>query len=182
MRICVFCSANNNIDRAFFEQARLLGQWIGAQGHTLVYGGCDLGLMECVARAAFEAGGQVIGVIPIRLEQGGHVSQYIHTNIYCETLAERKQLMLDHCDVAVALPGGIGTLDEVFSMAAEGTLSYHDKRVVVYNINGFWNGLRALLDQLEERGLMRGDYRRLITFADTLEEVVVELTATADRP
>ena len=60
MRICVFCSANSNIDRAFFEQAHLLGQWIGSQGHTLVYGGCDLGLMECVARATFEAGGQVM--------------------------------------------------------------------------------------------------------------------------
>ena len=67
-------------------------------------------------------------------------------------------------------------------MAAEGTLGYHGKRVVVYNMGGFWNGLRALLDQLEERGLMRGDYRRLITFADTWEEVVTALEATAAHP
>ncbi|MBO4850653.1 MAG: TIGR00730 family Rossman fold protein [Prevotella sp.] len=182
MRICVFCSANETIDPSFFELTRQLGRWIGENGHTLVYGGCDLGLMECVAQAVSEADGQVTGVIPIRLERGGHVSDYVHNRILCETLSERKDLMLTYSDVAVALPGGLGTLDEVFSMAAEGTLGYHGKRVVVYNMGGFWNGLRALLDQLEERGLMRGDYRRLITFADTWEEVVTALEATAAHP
>ena len=172
MRISVFCSANSDIDPRFFDLARELGQWMGRNGHELVYGGCDLGLMECVAEAVKENGGQVLGVIPSRLEQGGHTSQHIDVRILCETLGERKQLMLDNSDVAVALPGGLGTLDEVFSMVAEGTLSYHDKRVVVYNMHGFWDDLQTLLDHLQERGLMRGDYHRLITFATTLDEVV----------
>ena len=172
MRISVFCSANDNIDPRFFTLARELGQWIGHNGHVLVYGGCDMGLMECVAEAVKQNGGQVIGVIPSRLEQGGHTSQHIDVRILCETLGQRKELMLEHSDVAVALPGGLGTLDEVFSMAAEGTLAYHDKRVVMYNMFGFWDDLQTLLDHMQQRGLMRGDYHRLITFATTLDEVV----------
>ncbi len=183
MRISVFCSANSGIDPRYFDLARELGQWMGRNGHLLVYGGCDLGLMECVAEAVKYGGGQAVGVIPSRLEQGGHTSQHIDVRILCETLGERKQLMLENSDVAVALPGGLGTLDEVFSMVAEGTLSYHDKRVVVYNMDGFWDDLQTLLDHLQERGLMRGDYHRLITFATTLDEVVAELgDASTKKP
>lgn len=172
MNISIFCSANNDIDPEFFTLTRELGRWIGSHGHTLVYGGCDMGLMECVAQAVSETGGRVIGVIPSRLERGGHTSSFIDVRILCETLGERKELMLEQSHVAVALPGGLGTLDEIFSMAAEGTLAYHDKRVVVYDMKGFWSDLKTLLDRLQERGLMRGDYNRHITFANTLEEVV----------
>ena len=172
MNICVFCSANEQIDPDFFAMTREMGEWMGKHGHALVYGGCDMGLMECAARAVSESGGHVIGVIPSRLEQGGHASRYMDECITCHSLGERKQLMLAHSDAIVALPGGIGTLDEIFSVASEGTLAYHDKRVIVYNMKGFWNGLQSLLDGLQQGGLMRGDYRRRICFADNLEEVV----------
>ena len=171
MRISVFCSANKDIDPVFFELTAALGRWMGQRGHTLVYGGCDMGLMECVARAVHEAGGEVVGVVPAILERGGHASRYIDRLILCETLDERKQLMLGHSDVAIALPGGIGTLDEVFSMAAQATLGYHAKRVVVYDMAHFWQPLEHLLDHLQQQGLMRGDYHRLITFVHTLSEL-----------
>lgn len=172
MNICVFCSANENIDPEFFTMTSQLGEWIGRHGHALVYGGCDMGLMECVAKAVRKSGGKVIGVIPSRLEQGGHASKYIDERITCDTLGERKQLMLENSDAIVALPGGIGTLDEIFSVASEGTLSYHDKRVIVYNMKGFWDGLQSLLDSLQKRGLMRGDYHHRICFANSLDELV----------
>ncbi len=172
MNICVFCSANENIDPEFFTMTSQLGEWIGRHGHALVYGGCDMGLMECVAKAVRKSGGKVIGVIPSRLEQGGHASKYIDERITCDTLGERKKLMLENSDAIVALPGGIGTLDEIFTVASEGTLSYHDKRVIVYNMKGFWNGLQSLLDSLQKRGLMRGDYHRRICFANSLDELV----------
>ncbi len=172
MRIAVFCSANDALDPDFFTMTRALGEWIGRGGHTLVYGGCDMGLMECVAQAVHESGGQVIGVIPARLEQGGHTSDCIDVRILCETLGERKQLMLAHSDVVLALPGGIGTLDEIFTVAAEGTLSYHDKRVIVYNMKGFWDGLESMLDGLQRQGVMRGDYHRRITFAHDADELL----------
>lgn len=172
MNICVFCSANENIDPEFFTMTSQLGEWIGRHGHALVYGGCDMGLMECVAKAVRKSGGKVIGVIPSRLEQGGHASKYIDERITCDTLGERKKLMLENSDAIVALPGGIGTLDEIFTVASEGTLSYHDKRVIVYNMKGFWNELQSLLDSLQKRGLMRGDYHRRICFANSLDELV----------
>ena len=172
MNICVFCSANENIDPEFFTMTSQLGEWIGRHGHALVYGGCDMGLMECVAKAVRKSGGKVIGVIPSRLEQGGHASKYIDERITCDTLGERKKLMLENSDAIVALPGGIGTLDEIFTVASEGTLSYHDKRVIVYNMKGFWNGLQSLLNSLQKRGLMRGDYHRRICFANSLDELV----------
>lgn len=175
MKISVFCSANSNIDPDFFTLTRELGQWIGSEGHTLVYGGVDMGLMECVAEATAKAGGMVTGVIPSRLEKGGHTSSYVHTQILCETLGERKQLMMLHSDVAIALPGGIGTLDEIFSMASEGTLAYHDKKVVVYNMKGFWDELKSLLDALQSRNFIRGDYTSRIVFASNLDEVKAAL-------
>ena len=172
MNICVFCSANENIDPEFFTMTSQLGEWIGRHGHALVYGGCDMGLMECVAKAVRKSGGKVIGVIPSRLEQGGHASKYIDERITCDTLGERKKLMLENSEAIVALPGGIGTLDEIFTVASEGTLSYHDKRVIVYNMKGFWNELQSLLNSLQKRGLMRGDYHRRICFANSLDELV----------
>lgn len=171
MRISVFCSVNEHINPVFFEQTAALGRWMGLNGHTLVYGGCDMGLMECVARAVHENGGQVVGVVPSILEKGGHASKYIDTLIGCETLDERKQLMLTHSDVALALPGGIGTLDEIFSMASQATLGYHAKQVVVYDMVQFWQPLESMLNHLQQQGLMRGDYHRLITFAHSLDEV-----------
>lgn len=182
MNICVFCSANSNIDSDFFALTRELGEWMGANGHTLVYGGTDLGLMRCVAEAVKGAGGRVIGVLPARIERGGHSSAIDDERIACHTLAERKALMLDRSDVVVALPGGIGTLDEVFSVAAEGTLAYHAKRVIVYSMKGFWDGLEALLEHLQQQGLIRGDYRERIVFVHTLEEIKREIEREHQRP
>ena len=171
MNICVFCSANENIDPEFFTMTSQLGEWIGRHGHALVYGGCDMGLMECVAKAVRKSGGKVIGVIPSRLEQGGHASKYIDERITCDTLGERKKLMLENSDAIVALPGGIGTLDEIFTVASEGTLSYHDKRVIVYNMKGFWNKLIETLDKLESDGFIRGNWHNYIAVANNFEEM-----------
>ena len=95
MKIGVFCSANSSIDQDFFTLTDELGRWMGREGHTLVYGGCNMGLMECVAKAVHETGGTVIGVIPRLLEQGGRLSQYIDVQIPCDNLSDRKDLMLD---------------------------------------------------------------------------------------
>lgn len=176
MKICVFCSANQEIDPLFFEMTAQLGHWMGSNGHTLVYGGCDMGLMECVAKAVHDTGGKVVGVVPSILEKGGHASTFIDELIRCETLDERKRLMLQNSDVAVALPGGIGTLDEVFSMASQATLGYHHKQVLVYDMGHFWQPLKALLDHLQKQGLMRGDYHRLITFFHSIDELETHIT------
>lgn len=175
MKIAVFCSANSDIEQEYFRQTEEFGAWAASQGHTIVYGGCDKGLMECVAKAAHEHGGMTVGVVPLKIEQGGHLSRYVSVEIPCDNLSDRKDLILAHADVAVALPGGIGTLDEIFTMAASATIGYHSKKVILFNMGGFWDALIALLDDMERRGMVRGDYRQRIATADTLEQLIAEI-------
>ncbi|MBO5537973.1 MAG: TIGR00730 family Rossman fold protein [Prevotella sp.] len=172
MNIGIFCSANNSIEPVYFEKTAELGRWMGHNGHTLVFGGCNMGLMECVAKAVHEAGGHTIGVVPRIIEEGGRTSHYVDEQVNCENLSDRKELLLQHSDVVVALPGGIGTLDEVFTVAASHTIGYHQKPILLYNINGFWDSLIALLNDLSERGMVRGRWRDYILTASTLEELV----------
>ena len=181
MHITVFCSANNHIDPDYFAMAEELGRWIGRNGHTLVYGGHDEGLMECIARATHEEWGRVEGVIPRCLVDSGHLSKYVDVEILCETLSERKDIMLHRSDAVVALPGGIGTLDEVFTVAASATLSYHNLRVIMYDMKGFWTPLNRLMDALQEKGMIRGKYHRQMVFAKSLEEVVAALPASSHK-
>lgn len=171
MKIGIFCSANAHIDPDFFHFTEELGRWIAAQGHSIVFGGVNMGLMECVAKAMKQAGGHTIGVVPSIVEETGRTSQFNDEVISCQNLSERKQLMLDESDVFIALPGGIGTLDEVFTVAASYTIGYHHKRVILYNMKGFWDGTIQMLDDLQQRGVVRGQWRDYIQVANTLEEI-----------
>ena len=160
MKIGIFCSANEQLDPDFFTMTEELGRWLATEGHTLVYGGVNSGLMECVARAVKQAGGRTVGVLPQIVVKSGRLSDYVDTEVLCDNLSDRKQLMADKSDVFIALPGGIGTIDEVFTIAAAHTIGYHDKRVILYNMKGFWDDMIALLDRLQQRGMVRGRARR----------------------
>jgi uncharacterized protein (TIGR00730 family) len=171
MKICVFCSANGQIDPDFFSAAEELGRWAAEKGHTIVYGGVNQGLMEAIGRAAHEAGALTIGVIPTIVEKSGRRSDYVDIDIPCDNLSDRKQLMMDQADVFVALPGGIGTLDEIFTVAASATIGYHQKTVVLFNVKGFWNPLVQLLDNLKAQGMVRGEWQQYIRIISSLEEL-----------
>ena len=148
-----------------------LGKWAAENGHTIVFGGVNQGLMECIGKATKEAGGRTIGVIPTKVEETGRISDYVEIEIPCDNLTDRKQLMMDQSDVFIALPGGIGTIDEVFTVAALATIGYHHKPVILYNMKGFWDALIALLDDLQAKGMIRGDWRQYIKVADSIEEI-----------
>ena len=171
MRIGVFCSANNQIDPAYFQLTEELGRWAAENGHVIVFGGVNQGLMECVAKAVKESGGETVGVVPSIVEETGRTSQYNDRVLTCNNLSERKQLMLDESDVFIALPGGVGTLDEVFTVAASYTIGYHRKRVILYNMLGFWDATIAMLDDLQQRGMVRGQWRDYICVANSLQEI-----------
>ena len=171
MKICVFCSANQQIDPDFFVLTEELGRWAAKNGHSIVYGGVNQGLMECVAKAAKESGGRTIGIVPMMVEKTGRTSDYVDVEIPCDNLSDRKQLMMDQSDVFIALPGGIGTLDEIFTVAASHTIGYHQKMVILYNMKGFWDSLIALLDDLQAKGMIRGDWRDYIKVADSIEAI-----------
>lgn len=175
MKICVFCSANSNVDREYFRLTEEFGHWAASEGHAIVFGGTSLGLMECVAKAAHDGGAMTIGVVPTKVEERDCVSGSMDVHIPCDNLNDRKELMMAQSDAFVALPGGIGTLDELFTVAASATIGYHRKPLVLYNMNGFWDSLVAMLDDLKEKGVIRGDWHSVIEVANTLEEVVAAL-------
>lgn len=171
MRICVFCSANENIPAEYFELTRELGLWAGRNGHVIVFGGVNQGLMECVAHAAHDAGSLTIGVVPKVIEQSGRLSDYVDVDIPCDNLSDRKQLMMDKGDVFIALPGGIGTLDEIFTVVASATIGYHQKKVILYSMTDFWAPLTQMLDALSGQGMVRGSWHDHLLVARSLSDI-----------
>lgn len=148
--IGVFCSASRKLESSFYVQAEAIGSWLGRHGKTLIYGGADSGLMESVARAAKFSGGRVVGIIPEILEANRKVSVYIDEVIPCCDLNDRKAIMIERSDILVALPGGVGTLDEIFTVMAAHSIGYHSKKVVLYNESGFWNNILQALQQMDK--------------------------------
>lgn len=175
MKICVFCASNPQLEAEYFKRAEELGAWAAENAHSIVFGGHDAGLMHAVSKAAHEAGGQVIGVVPRVIERMGRLSPYMDVHIPTEDLTDRKQTMMLQSDAFVVMPGGIGTLDELFTVAAAATLGYHHKPIILYNIDGFWNSLAACLDDLGSRGVMRGDWRGNISVVTSLAELEAKL-------
>ncbi len=175
-KIAIFCSASEQIAPVFFEKARELGIWMGKNKKTLVYGGANVGLMECIARAAKENGATLMGMVPLKLEEQGQVSDLLDVTFRTDTLSDRKDLMLNEAEGAVALPGGTGTLDEVFHVMASATMGYHGKKIIFYNIDGFWNGLLAFLRELEVQGFTHCPAEACFAVANNLEELIGLLT------
>ena len=171
MKITVFCSANEHIDPEYFRLTEELGKWMAENHHDLIFGGTNQGLMNCVAKAVHEGGGRVIGVVPSLVEKGGRMSDYLDVHIPTDNLSDRKDLMIQRSDVIIALPGGVGTLDEIFTVLAAASIGYHNKRVILYNIDGFWNSLIAMLDDLKAHGVMRAGFDDTLKVARSLDEI-----------
>lgn len=127
--------------------------------------------MRCVGAAVHNGGGQIIGVIPQILVNSGQRPDYLDVEIPCDNLSDRKDLMLAQSDICVSLPGGIGSLDEIFTVAASHSIGYHHKMVILYNMKGFWNSTIALLNDLQEKGMIRGDWHDYIEVANDFVEL-----------
>ncbi|MCD7901121.1 MAG: TIGR00730 family Rossman fold protein [Bacteroides sp.] len=170
--IGVFCSASAEIDPAYYEATRKLGEWMGKEKKTLVYGGADLGLMECIAESVKTNGGRVVGVVPAILEENGRVSSFPDEIVSTQNLSDRKDYIIRESEIMVALPGGVGTLDEIFHVMAASTIGYHAKKVVLYNVNGFYNGILAFLDKLDEEHFTRKPLSNYYYVANTYGELL----------
>lgn len=170
-KIGIFCSASENIDKMYFDSARQIGKWMGETNKTLIYGGANLGLMECIASTVKEYGGTVIGVVPSKLEENGKVSKFLDKVIRTQNLSDRKDIMTEESDILVALPGGVGTLDEIFHVIASASIGYHRKKVIFYNEYGFYEELLKTLKTLEEKGFARQPFSTYYEVANTLDEL-----------
>ena len=138
---------------------------------TLIYGGASLGLMECIAQAVKENGGKVIGVVPAKLEENGKVSTLLDEEIHTRNLSDRKDIITEKSEVLVALPGGVGTLDEIFHVIAAASIGYHRKKVIFYNEYGFYDELLKALHTLEDKGFARQPFSTYYEVANTLNEL-----------
>ena len=167
----VFCAASDRVDAAYSEMALQFGRWLGGQGMTLVYGGAASGLMESVARGVKECGGRVVGVVPRILEEHGRVSRLIDEAVPCRDLNDRKAVMAERSDVLVALPGGVGTLDEVFTVMAAHSIGYHTKRVILFDTSGFWDGLAEVLQAMDARRFINMPLERCLSLARSWQEL-----------
>lgn len=169
-RIGVFCSSRGNIDPAYIKAGNTLGAEIGRRGAEMVYGGSNCGLMYTTAQAVHNAGGRTVGVLPQKLMDKG-VESDADVVFYTASLDDRKATMMREAEVFVALPGGIGTLDEIFTLAAADTLGYCNKPVVLYNVNGFWQPLVDVLEKMDKEHMMDAHWRERIKVASTPEEL-----------
>ena len=152
--VCVYCGSREGLDSRFAEVARETGHWIGAHGGQLVYGGGRNGLMGVVADAALAAGGLVTGIIPQSMieKEWGHTG--CSELLVVDTMHERKRLMAERADAFIALPGGIGTLEEFFEAWTWRQLGYHDKPVGLLNLDGYYDGLIDFLRSSISKGFM----------------------------
>lgn len=169
--VALFCAASENIEPLYFEAANEVGAMLGAMGAELVYGGARFGLMEATAKAAKAAGARIVGIVPDILVERDRVSMLLDEIVLCRNLSERKDIMLKRSEVLVALPGGVGTLDEIFHVAAAATIGYHSKRVVLYNAGGYWNAIVGALKEMESKGFLRGGFEKYISVAENIDEL-----------
>lgn len=182
MNITVYCGSNPGDNPHFTEAARALGTWIAQNGHTLVYGGSSVGLMGTVSRAALEGGASVIGVEPAFFIEAGVAQHDLTELIVCETMSERKAKMIELGDVFVALPGGVGTLEEMSEIFTRVRLDMGPHECFLLNIDGFYDPLAAFLaSMVDHRFFDQCDLDRC-HFPRSVDELA-HLVATADtRP
>ncbi|MCA8967541.1 MAG: TIGR00730 family Rossman fold protein [Planctomycetes bacterium] len=176
-RVCVFCGSSPGRRPAYVETARALGRLLAARGIGVVYGGASIGVMGAVADGALEAGGEVIGVIPERLA----VREVSHDGLTAmhvvKTMHERKAMMADLSDAFVALPGGIGTFEELFEVWTWGQLGMHRKPCALLDVEDYYAPLRAFIAHSREEGFLRDRCVEMLLVATTGEELLERLVA-----
>lgn len=180
--LCVFCGSRFGAAERYRGQAARLGELCGQNAVDVIYGGGHVGLMGVVADAAMDAGGKVIGFIPERLldwEVGHHgISELVVT----DNMSDRKDKMVARSDAFAILPGGLGTLDELFEVLTLRQLGYHEKPIILINIDGFWDPLAALIRQVVEHGFAGTDIYPMMQTVDGVEDVLPALGIGAAQP
>lgn len=171
--VCVYCGSSSNVDQSYKDAAKKLGQLVAAEGWGVVYGGGRVGLMGIVADSALESGSKVIGIIPEHIQER-EVQHNDLTELHVvDTMHIRKAMMVDKSQAFVILPGGLGTLDELFELLTWKQLGLHDKPIVIVNMGDdpYWQHLMTLLKHIAGQGFMREDDMNLFNVVTSVDEV-----------
>ncbi len=179
--ICVYCGSGAGAKPAYADAARTLGRSLAESGIGLVYGGGSLGLMGEVARAVLGAGGRATGIIPAFLSEREHMLRDVDELIVTEDMHQRKMLMFQRSDAFVALPGGIGTLEELVEQLTWSQLGQHQKPVIIANIDGFWTPFLKLLEHMRADQFIRQSLEVSFIVVDRTEDIVPAAIAAAPK-
>jgi uncharacterized protein (TIGR00730 family) len=179
--VCVYCGSGPGSNPRFVEAALALGKSLAENNIRLVYGGGSVGLMGAVAKGTLDHGGSVTGIIPDFLRSRENMLTQVQEMIVTPDMHERKRLMFEHSDAFVALPGGIGTLEELVEQMTWQQLGRHTKPVLLANIDGFWEPLIALLAHMRETQFIRPGLSIEVLKAERVEDIVPRLRAAAAR-
>jgi len=171
-RITVFCGSSSGTEEVYKEQATLLGKTLAKRNIELVYGGANVGLMGAVADGVLNEGGKVIGVLPDFMRSREIAHQGLTELILVQSMHERKTKMNDLCDGVIALPGGFGTLEELFEMLTWAQLGLHKKPIAILNVNGFYDSLLELTKNMVEKGLLKSANQEMLLVSDNIEELL----------
>ncbi|MNX54609.1 LOG family protein YvdD [compost metagenome] len=174
-RITVFCGSSFGTEAIYKEQATLLGETFAKENIELVYGGANVGLMGALADGVLNNGGKVIGVLPnfLRSKEIAHLG--LTELILVESMHERKTKMNDLCDGVMALPGGFGTLEELFEMLTWAQLGLHKKPIAILNINGFYDSLIELTKTMVEKGLLKEANQKMLLVSDNIDDLLNQM-------
>ena len=175
--ICVYCGSRPGADPLFADVARETGHWIGTHGGQLVYGGGNNGLMGMVADATLAAGGRVVGIIPKALVEKEWAKLDCTELHVVDTMHDRKRMMAERADAFLALPGGIGTFEELFEVLSWRTLGLHTKPIVIVDSGGYWEPLAVLLRSIVERGFAEATHLDHLAFIRDLDQLLPTIAA-----
>lgn len=175
--VAVFCASRSGLNPAYLQLAKDCGAALATAGAALVYGGASVGAMGTVANAALAAGGTVVGVLPERLRDRELAHTGLHQLHITRTMHERKAKMAELATAFVALPGGLGTLDELLEIWTWRQLGLHNKPIVLVDLDGYWQPLLAQLDRAERDGLLTAEARAYGVVVDSVESMLAVLRA-----
>ena len=177
--ICVYCASGPGKNPAFMDAAKTFGRILAENGIRLVYGGGSVGLMGALAESVIDHGGAVTGVIPDFLVNREHMLESVQERLITRDMHERKWVMFERADAFVALPGGVGTLEELVEQLTWAQLGRHKKPILALNLARFWDPLCALLEQMEKLDFIRANLPVTLLVADRVEEILPKLVAAA---
>lgn len=172
MNVCIYGASSNAIDKIFLDTAYSLSASLAKRGHTLIFGGGANGVMGATARGANDNGGKMIGVAPTFFTVDGVLYDNCTEFIYTETMRERKKILEDKSDAFIIAAGGIGTMDEFFEILTLKQLEQHDKPIVIYNVNGFYDDLLAMLQKTADKNFMKHKSLELYSVFDNEDDII----------
>ena len=173
--ICVYCGSRLGISKKYAYNAKFLGKKIAKNNLKLVYGGGNIGLMGVLSQSCIENGGQVLGVMPYKLTKKEQGKQNISSFIITEDMHERKKIMYMNSDVIIALPGGIGTLEELFEIITWKQLRFHNKPIYLLNILEYWSSLINLFNTMIEKGFIEKEAVNYFKVCETVDDIFLDL-------